>query len=83
MITPGAVMHFSPAQLFEHLGVTLGLDVAAGDDREVLVVRFATGEQEYWTPAPDGYPLDGSLEFIEYRGRYFVPLDRGDSEAEQ
>lgn len=72
MISSAAVLHLSAGHLFEHLGVRL---VEVGHELEV---RFANGESEMWTPAPDGYPLDGSLEFIEYRGRYFIPADRGD-----
>ena len=72
MISGAAVQHFTAGQLFEHLGVRLELISVLG--MTVLEVRFASGcEAEHWMPAPDGYPLDGSREFIEFRGRYFVP----------
>jgi hypothetical protein len=64
-----AVTHFTPVELFEHLGVRLTLT----DD--VLHVLFADGSSQAHIPAPDGYPLDGSRAFIEYQGRYFVPAD--------
>jgi hypothetical protein len=72
VILNGTVVNLSPAQLFEHLGVTL---TRIGCDLEV---RFANGKTDHYIPAPDGYPLDGSKSFINHEGEVFVPLDEED-----
>lgn len=72
MIINGSVVNLTPAQLFEHLGVTL---TRIGCDLEV---RFANGTTEHYIPAPEGYVLDGTKSFINHEGAVFIPLDEED-----
>lgn len=72
MITDAGLIHLTPAELFEHLGVTV---TPIGDD---LDVRFANGQREHFIPAPDDFKRNGDSVFITHNGRAFIPLDEDD-----
>lgn len=50
----------------------LGVSIHRQADGSVLLV-FANGTAEHWTPAPADYPTDGSMEVMRLAGVFYIP----------